>query len=79
MNLWLIWINIESVKYVVLERHSKECDPKLVDATVKNKWNWNWLTDFLSDYIVKINKPGQAYCLYCSVTTVYSYSGKQNL
>ena len=61
-----------SVKYGLLERHSKECDPKLVDATVKNKWNWNWLNetdfskhgDFLSDCIVKINKPGQAYCLY---------------
>ena len=84
MNLWLDMdkitnVYIESVKYGVLERHSKECDPKLVDATVKNKWNWNWLTDFLCDYIVKINKPGQAYCLYCSVATVYSYSGKQNL
>ena len=65
----------ESVKYGVLERHSKECDLKLVDATVKNKWNWSWLTetdfsehsDFPSDYTVKTNKPGQAYCLYCSV------------
>ena len=76
-----------SVKYGLLERHSKECDPKLVDATVKNKWNWNWLNetdfskhgDFLSDCIVKINKPGQAYCLYCSVPIVYGSSGKRNL
>ena len=84
MNLWLDMdkitnVYIESVKYSVLQRHSKECDPKLVDATVKKKWNWNWLTetdfskhsDFLSDYIVKINKPGQAYCFYCSVPEVY--------
>ena len=50
-------VYIESVEYGVLERHSKECDPKLVSATVKNKWSWNWLTetdfsehsDFLSD------------------------------
>ena len=92
MNLWLDTdkitnVSIESVKYGVLERHSKGCDPKLVDATVKNKWNWNWLTetnfsehsDFLSDYIVKINKPGQAYYLYFSVPIVYRSSGKRNL
>ena len=92
MNLWfdmdkITNVYIESVKYSVLERHSKECDPKLVDATVKKKWNWNWLTetdfskhsDFLSDYIVKINKPGQAYCLYCSVPKVYGSSGKRSL
>ena len=92
LNLWLDMdkitnVYIESVKYSVLERHSKECDPKLVDATVKKKWNWNWLTetdfskhsDFLSDYIVKINKPGQAYCFYCSIPIVYGSSGKRNL
>ena len=77
-------VSIESVKYGVLEKHSKGCYPKVVDATVKNKWNWNWLTetnfsehsDFLSDYIVKINKPGQAYYLYFSVPIVYRSSGK---
>ena len=79
-------VYIESVKYGVLERHSKECGPKLVNATVRSKWNWNWLTktdfsehsNFLSDYIVKINKPGQAYCLYCSVLIVYGSLGKRN-
>ena len=89
LNLWLDMdkitnVYIESIKYGVLERHSKECDPKLVNATVKSKWNWNWLTktdfsehsNFLSDYIVKINKPGQAYCLYCSVLIVYGSFGK---
>ena len=92
MNLWLDMdkitnVYIESVKYGVLERHSKECGPKLVNATVRSKWNWNWLTktdfsehsNFLSDYIVKINKPGQAYCLYCSVPKVYGSSGKRSL
>ena len=92
LNLWfdmdkITNVYIESVKYGVLERHSKECDPKLVDTTVKNEWNQNWLTetdfsehsDFLSDYIVKINKPGQAYCLYCSVPKVYGSSGKRSL
>ena len=92
LNLWLDMdkitnVYIESAKHGVLERHSKKCDPKLVDATVKNKQNWNWLTetdfsehsDRLSDYIVKINKPGQAYCLYCSVPKVYGSSGKRSL
>ena len=92
MNLWLDMdkitnVSIESVKYGVLERHSKGCDPKLVNATVKNKWNWHLLTDsnfsehsdFLSDYIVKINKPGQAYYLYFSGPIDYRSSGKRNL
>ena len=50
LNLWLDMdkitnVYIESAKHGVLERHSKKCDPKLVDATVKNKQNWNWLTE----------------------------------
>ena len=35
--------------------------------------------DFLSDYMVKINKPGVAYCLYCNIDIVYGSSGKRNL
>ena len=54
---------------------------------IKDKWNWNWLQehdlterkDFLSDYIVKINKSGVAYCLYCNIDIMYSSSGKINL
>ena len=46
MNLWLdidkiANVYIESVKYGELQRHSKECDPKLVDTAVKSRWNWN--------------------------------------
>ena len=51
------------------------------------KNNWNWLTekdfidqeDFLSNYIVKISKPGIAYCVYCDVDIVSGSSGKRNL
>ena len=35
--------------------------------------------DFLSGYIVKINKPGVAYCFCCNIDIVYGSSGKRNL
>ena len=60
---------------------------KTLDIGVKSKWNWNWLQehdlneneDFLLDYIVKINKPGVGFCLYCNIDIVYDSSGKRNL
>lgn len=33
--------------------------------------------DFLSGYIVKINKPGVAYCFCCNIDIVYGSSGKE--
>ena len=77
---------LESVRCNIIER-SSELDLKTIDSGIKNRWNWNWLTeidlsdkgDFLSDYTVKINKPGAAYCLYCSIDIVYGSSGKRNL
>ena len=80
-------VSVDSVRYDVIERCSKISDPKTRDIGVKNKWNWNWLQerdfseneDFLSDYIVKINKPGAAYCLYCNIDIAYGSSGKRNL
>ena len=80
-------VSVDSVRYDVIERCSKISDPKTLDIGVKNKWNWNWLQerdlseseDFLSDYIVKINKPGVAYSLYCNIGIVYGSSGKRNL
>ena len=80
-------VSVDSVRYDVIERCSKISDPKTLDIGVKNKWNWNWLQerdlseseDFLSDYIVKINKPGVAYSLYCNIDIVYGSLGKRNL
>ena len=42
MNLWLDMdkitnVYIESVKHSVLERHLKECDPKLVDVNCQEQ------------------------------------------
>ena len=56
-------IFINNIKYDVIQRSSERDDPKSIDFGVKNKWNWNWLTekdfsdqeDFLSNYIVKIS------------------------
>ena len=64
-------MSVDSVRYYAIDWCSKVSDPKILDIGIKNKWNWNWLQerdlterkDFLSDYIVKINKSGVAYCL----------------
>ena len=69
----------------VTERCLKISDPKTLDIGLKNKWNWNWLQerdlsenkDFLLDYVLKINKPGVVYCLYCDIDIVYGSLGKK--
>ena len=61
-------IVVDSVRDNIIER-SSELDPKTIGSGIKNRWNWNWLPEndlidkgeFLSHYIVKINKPGVAY------------------
>eukprot|EP00111_Clytia_hemisphaerica_P013916 TCONS_00040959-protein len=78
------YIVLDNVTYKVLERKGEQCD---LEGTVKNKWRWCWLEerdlgphkDFLSDYIVKINKPGYAYCTYCKTPISYGSAGKNNL
>ena len=80
-------MSVDSVRYYAIDWCSKVSDPKILDIGIKNKWNWNWLQerdlterkDFLSDYIVKINKSGVAYCLYCNINIMYGSSGKRNL
>ena len=77
--------SVDSIRYDVIHRCSTISDPKTLDIGVKNKWNWNWLherdwsenEDFLSDYIVKINKPGVAYYLYWNIDIVYGSSVKK--
>ena len=80
-------VSVDFVRYDVIEPCSRSSDPKTLDIGVKSKWNWNRLQecdlseneDFLSDYIVKINKPGVGFCLYCTIDIVYGSSGKRNL
>ena len=79
-------LSVDSVRYDIIEWCSKINDTKTRDIWVKNKWNWNWFKNMiwvkkktLSNYIVKINKPGLVYGLYCNIDIVYSSSGKRNL
>ena len=73
--------------HCVVERN--ECvDPD--SSTIKNKWKWDWLTDkdfgvdihgrpcehYLSEYIVKINVDGEAFCTWCNMTINYGSNGK---
>ncbi len=63
----------------ILERSD---DVKAVEQGVKNKWKWAWLElkdssqDYLSEYIRKVDKAGQAICTLCNKTINYSQSGK---
>ena len=76
---------IGDIRYKVLGRHS-DLDSRTVDASVNNKWKWEWLTEkdktginFLSDYVVKIDKPGAAFCTWCRMVLLYGSSGKNDL
>ena len=56
-----------------------------VDANVKNKFKFEWLSDkdcngdFYSDYIRKPKEPGLAFCLHCRDTINYGSAGKRCL
>ena len=51
----------------------EECNVKLIDALVKNKWRWTWMEEEHTDgvvfgvYMRKITKPGYALCLWCEL------------
>ena len=80
-------VSVDSVRYGVIHQCSKISDPKTLDIGVKSKWNWNWLQErdlsenknFLLDYVVKISKPGVAYCLCCNIDIAYGSSDEINL
>ena len=75
---------VDTIKYKLFEIIADNAE---IDETIKNKWSWFWLEekdlncykDCLSDYIVKIKKPGFAYCFYCNVPVFYGSSGNRNL
>ena len=62
-----------------------QADPKEIDTTVKNKWNWGWcdkifLKDTPDEHLVgdcfrKLHNPGEAWCLWCNDTVRYGGGG----
>ena len=70
-----------SVKFV--ERG--QADPKEIDSTVRNKWNWGWcdkifLKDTPDEHLVgdcfrKLHNPGEAWCLWCNDMVRYGGGG----
>ena len=70
--------------YKIVERDVGK-SAREIDAGVKNKWMWDWLTekdgnnDFLSDYVKKVDQPGVAICSWCKEILKYGSSGKKRL
>ena len=75
-------VDTNGLRYHILNRSNQETDPK---GSVKNCWRWDWLASkdkfkqFLSDYIVKIDVNGQAFCKYCKCTVSYGSGGKAHI
>ena len=78
-------VTIQGGQYTILQNVSSN-EARDVDTKSTNKWKWAWLTekdfstsqDFLSDYIVKIDKDGSAFCLWCETEVSYGGNGKRN-
>lgn len=60
----------------------KTGDLQTIESGVRNKFLWSWLEekdcngDFLSDYVRKTIKPGNAHCLFCDDKLDYGKKGK---
>ena len=60
-------------------------DVKIIDKDIKNKWSWTWTDRVLcagtsdehlaGDCFRKLKKPGEAYCVWCSIPIKYGSSG----
>lgn len=56
-----------------------------IDAKVKNKIRWEWLSDknkngdFLSNYVRKISKSGHVICKWCDKLINHGAAGKRAL
>ena len=54
-------------------------------GNVKNAWRWNWLQErdhgnhghFLSDYLVKVDVDGIAFCRWCKIPVIYRSGRKE--
>ena len=63
----------------------EECNVKLIDALVKNKWRWTWMEEEHTDgvvfgvYMRKITKPGYALCLWCDAPVNYGGKGLSSI
>lgn len=64
----------------VVPRRSQTVD---TDATVKNKWRWNWKQNTKGKcfqiVLKKLRIPGKAYCTVCQCEICYAFGGKQAL
>ena len=65
--------------------HRDSADISKIDAGVKNKFNWTWLTQkdandmFLSEWLRKVDVAGQALCNVCNNLIKYGSAGKSVL
>ena len=77
-------VTSNSVTYKIINKSESE-DARKIDATCKNKWKWPWLEekdengDYLSNYVLKINVSGSAFCICCNKPLVYGNAGKADL
>lgn len=61
----------------------RKANVKEIDKDIKNKFRWDWLEardddgHYLSDYIRKLDTPGQAKCIICNDIIKYASSGKK--
>jgi hypothetical protein len=57
----------------------------IVDATVKNRWRWEWLQDTdtqkhtIGDWCEKIDRAGLAFCRICNLELKYGSNGRKSL
>ena len=56
-----------------------------LEKGIRNKFRWQWLdekdcnSDYLSDYVRKLSKPGFVFCDFCFQKLDYSKKGKTHL
>ena len=68
-----------------MEVVDRSADVRKIDATVRDKFRWDWLENkddngvYYSDYVRKLNCPGKALCTVCNSPISYGSSGKKAL
>ena len=74
-----------TVSYKMVNRDTS-LNARTIDASVGNKWKWDWLLvrdkgphkGFLSDYILKMDLAGYAYCTHCDNQISYASGANGN-
>ena len=72
-----------------VDRDGGEADPKEIDKSVKNRWNWSWCDrvflegtpdqHLVGDCFRKLYNPGEAWCLWCNDGIRYGNGGLKTL